>query len=176
MKIKSDNAEYAIEYRKGYKWNQDPNTLYRYMECKLCGQMTPAAEDATAVTCPECVIEMTPYVEKHRRQKSDKPRGWQWMNEYIHSDGTVYHRGKEQPHLKGKLKPTEIKTKIKLTKSQKETIKLNAASILSVLKIEFNNATSIREQKKIRAEINRQTKLAQGKFNKKFIKNFLDSI
>ena len=30
-----------------------------------------------------------------------KPRGWQFMNEFVDSGGNVYHKGKLQPHLKG---------------------------------------------------------------------------
>ena len=30
-----------------------------------------------------------------------KPRGWQFMNEFVDSEGNVYHKGKLQPHLKG---------------------------------------------------------------------------
>jgi len=34
-------------------------------------------------------------------KKVKKSRGWQFMNEYIDSEGNVYHKGKLQPHLKG---------------------------------------------------------------------------
>jgi len=55
-------------------------------------------------------IEQTPiktiYTEseiKHLEEeakKIDKPRGWHFKNEYIDSEGNVYHKGKLQPHLK----------------------------------------------------------------------------
>ena len=41
------------------------------------------------------------------------------MKEFVHSDGTVYHRGIEQPQLKGTLDPTAIVVKPKKTKAQK---------------------------------------------------------
>ena len=176
MATKNKEIQYAVEYRKGSKWNQNPDRMYKYMECKVCGQFTPVGEDATAVTCPDCVAEMLPAMTFTRRQKSDKPRGWQWMAEYVHTDGTVYHKGVEQPDLKGTLKPTDIVAKPKLTKQQKAKLKSEASLTLSKLKKEFGKATSIRVRKKIRAEINRQSKIAQGKFSKKVVKDFLDSI
>ena len=176
MATKNNEIQYAVEYRKGSKWNQNPDRLYKYMECKVCGQFTPVGEDATAVTCPDCVAEMMPAVQITRRQKSDKPRGWQWMAVYVHTDGTVYHKGEEQPDLKGTLEPTTIESKPKLNKHQKAKLKSEASLQLSKLKKEYSKATSIRIRKKIQAEINRQSKIARGKFSKKVIKNFLNSI
>ena len=171
-----NKIEYAVEYRKGSKWNQNPDRMYKYMECKVCGQYTHVGEDATAVTCPDCVSEMLPAMHFTRRQKSDKPRGWQWMAEYVHTDGTVYHKGVEQPDLKGTLEPTVIESKPKLNRKQKESMKSQASAALFKLKKQIGKATSKRERKKIQAEINRQSKIAQGKFSKKAVKNFLDSI
>jgi len=37
-----------------------------------------------------------------------KPRGWHFMNEFVDSEGNVYHKGVEQPELKGTLTPTII--------------------------------------------------------------------
>ena len=31
------------------------------------------------------------------------------MNEFVDKDGNVFHKGKEQPDLKGTLKPTKVK-------------------------------------------------------------------
>ena len=31
------------------------------------------------------------------------------MNEFVDKDGNVFHKGKEQPELKGTLKPTKVK-------------------------------------------------------------------
>ena len=169
------NIEYAVEYRKGSRWNQRPDALYKYMECKLCGQFSCVGEDATATTCNDCVNEMMPEMKFTRRQKSDKPRGWQCMNCYVHTDGTVYYKGIEQPELKGTLEHTPLQPKQKLNKHQKAMLKARASETLFKLKKQYTNAKSIRERKKINAEINRQSKIAQGKFNKKVIQNFLDS-
>ena len=44
------------------------------------------------------------------------------MNEFVDKDGKVFHKGKEQPELKGTLKPTKVKPvkkRKKLTKDEK---------------------------------------------------------
>jgi hypothetical protein len=44
------------------------------------------------------------------------------MNEFVDKDGNVFHKGKEQPDLKGTLPPTKVKPrkkKKKLTADEK---------------------------------------------------------
>ena len=41
------------------------------------------------------------------------------MAEFVDKDGTVYHKGKEQPKLKGTLPPTEVKPRKKPTKKRR---------------------------------------------------------
>ena len=40
---------------------------------------------------------------------SGRPPGWHFMNEFVDKDGNVFHKGKEQPDLKGTLPPTKVK-------------------------------------------------------------------
>jgi len=56
----------------------------------------------------------------------------------VDKDGTVYHKGKEQPKLKGTLSPTEVKPK-KQTKrrSQEEILLAREAKKKKELKKEF---------------------------------------
>ncbi len=115
-----DKTNYEVRYFKIDKWNRIPGVKYRHMECKVCGAMTEVGEDTSAVTCYICVNSMTEPPHFSTKKKSDKPPGWHFMNEYVHKDGTVYHKGVEQPELKGTLPITEIKIKKK-----KEGIKLN---------------------------------------------------
>ena len=44
-----------------------------------------------------------------QRVSSGRPAGWHFMNEFVDKDGNVFHKGKEQPELKGTLKPTKVK-------------------------------------------------------------------
>ena len=57
-----------------------------------------------------------------QRVSTGRPAGWHFMNEYVDKDGNVFHKGKEQPELKGTLKPTKVKPpkkKKKLTADDK---------------------------------------------------------
>ena len=59
---------------------------------------------------------------KQTKPKTGRPAGWHFMNEYVDKDGNVFHKGKEQPDLKGTLKPTKVKPrkkKKKLTDDEK---------------------------------------------------------
>ena len=49
------------------------------------------------------------------------------MNEYVDVDGNVFHKGKEQPKLKGTLKPTKIKpvTRKKVKRRSKQQMLLD---------------------------------------------------
>ena len=44
-----------------------------------------------------------------QRVSTGRPAGWHWMNEFVDKDGNVFHKGKEQPDLKGTLPPTKVK-------------------------------------------------------------------
>jgi hypothetical protein len=59
---------------------------------------------------------------KSVKPKTGRPPGWHFMNEFVDKDGNVFHKGKEQPDLKGTLPPTKVKPrkkKKKLTADQK---------------------------------------------------------
>ena len=57
------------------------------------------------------------------KEKTGFPRGWKLYKEYVTQDGVVYHKGVENPKLKGTLKPTVIKEPPKLSKHEKRKIK-----------------------------------------------------
>ena len=92
----------------------------RYMVCSVCGNYERVGELATAVKCSRCVnmIMMNQYpVEEPKSYKpTGRPAGWHWMNEFVDVDGNVFHKGKEQPKLKGSLKPTAVKLTTKRKK------------------------------------------------------------
>lgn len=57
-----------------------------------------------------------------QRVSTGRPAGWHFMNEFVDKDGNVFHKGKEQPDLKGTLEPTIVKPRKKkkrLTADQK---------------------------------------------------------
>ena len=90
----------------------------RYMQCKVCqSEYVQTGEDAVAVTCSSCVTRITTsqmsleeMMPSFRKKKlSGRPAGWHWMIEFVDKKGNVFHKGKEQPELKGTLKPTKVK-------------------------------------------------------------------
>ena len=44
------------------------------------------------------------------------------MNEFVDKDGNVFHKGVEQPKLKGTLPPTKVKPKKKTKRRSKDEI------------------------------------------------------
>ena len=99
----------------------------RWMICKSCqSNYVKCGEKTIATTCSMCVIriDMIKFPETIKKQKlsSGKPAGWHFMNEFVDTDGNVFYKGKEQPKLKGTLKPTKVKVrkkKKKLTEEEK---------------------------------------------------------
>tara|TARA_R110000796_G_scaffold11578_1_gene39191 strand:- start:300 stop:713 length:414 start_codon:yes stop_codon:yes gene_type:complete len=99
----------------------------RWMICKSCqSDYVKCGEKTVATTCSMCVIriDMIKFPETIKKQKvsSGKPAGWHFMSEFVDKDGNVFHKGKEQPKLKGTLKPTKVKArkkKKKLTEEEK---------------------------------------------------------
>ena len=102
----------------------------RFMQCKVCkSDYVQTSDDAVAVTCSRCVTRITvsqmsleDFFQSMKIKKTGRPAGWHWMNEFVDKKGNVYHKGKEQPKLKGTLKPTKVKPrkkKKKLTADEK---------------------------------------------------------
>ena len=100
----------------------------RYLQCKGCYDYQKVDDASVSITCGRCTIIRTlklwPMDEffKSTKPKTGRPPGWHFMNEFVDKDGKVFHRGKEQPELKGTLKPTKVKPvkkRIKLTKDEK---------------------------------------------------------
>ena len=88
-----------------------------YMDCKYTGEpVKNVSEDATYVISDKALMskmyKMFPedFENKTKSYKpTGRPAGWHFMNEFVDKDGNVFHKGKEQPELKGTLKPTKVK-------------------------------------------------------------------
>lgn len=136
----------------------------RVLECKVCGTyVNNVGDDAAAVTCWECVIEAQraydePIVRKKFATAQGFPKGWRFMKEFVHADGTVFHRGVEQPKLKGTLEPTTIVVKPKKSKAQKAQEKADAMKRYSELKKQLKKETRKGAIKKIESELKRLQK------------------
>tara|TARA_Y100000034_G_scaffold96491_1_gene117527 strand:+ start:10215 stop:10613 length:399 start_codon:yes stop_codon:yes gene_type:complete len=96
----------------------------RYMQCKMCqSDYVLTSDDAIAVTCSLCVakqsIRLNPELLPELRDKpSGRPPGWHFMTEFVDKDGIVFHKGIEQPDLKGTLSPTKVKPRKKKKKNK----------------------------------------------------------
>ena len=97
----------------------------RYMSCMLCGNYEVVGESATGVKCSTCVMKimMRDYpIEDKSYKSTGRPVGWHWMKEFVDKDGKVFHKGKEQPKLKGTLPPTKVKPRKKTKRRTREQI------------------------------------------------------
>ena len=83
----------------------------RYVTCTRCGrEIKGVGDDTITAICSFCLVRMVPVEESKSAYKpTGRPAGWHWMNEFVDVDGNVFHKGKEQPKLKGTLKPTKVK-------------------------------------------------------------------
>ena len=99
----------------------------RWLQCKVCYDYKKVDEDTAGITCSTCVmkIDVMKYPETalpKQKKSTGRPPGWHFMNEFVDKDGNVFHKGKEQPDLKGTLEPTKVKPrkkKKKLTPDEK---------------------------------------------------------
>ena len=138
--------------------------MSKVLECKDCGTFVKtASDDAVSVVCWECVIEAQreydqPLVKKKLVAAQGYPKGWRFMKEFVHANGTVYHRGVEQPDLKGTLEPTTIIVKPKKSKAQKAQEKADAMKRYAELKKTLKKETRKGAIKKIESELKRLQK------------------
>lgn len=162
-------CEHRVVYRRGNKWNQDPDLTYRYMDCKLCGQESQVGNRATAATCNQCVNSMVeaPSIGK-QKIVTGRPAGWHWKAVFVDADGSVYHRGVEQPKLKGTLEPTKIEPKKRIRKRDKQKVFQEAIQRISKLKKQLPKTKFKKDKKVIESKLKRLQKIAQGKFPKNF--------
>jgi hypothetical protein len=116
--------------KKKQEWISFYENGTRYMLCKHCqSDYVEASDNAVAVTCARCTAikclqhtSLEDMVPSLKKKTTGRPPGWHFMNEFVDKDGNVFHKGKEQPELKGTLKPTKVKPpkkRKKLTKDEK---------------------------------------------------------
>ena len=107
-----------IEYHSYYEGN------VRHMACMTCGRYEVVGDSTTSLKCSRCVLILVGFPEetKSAYKPTGRPPGWHFMKEFVDKGGNVFHKGKEQPELKGTLEPTKVKPrkkKKKLTADQK---------------------------------------------------------
>ena len=90
-----------------------------YMDCKITGQpVKNVSTDATSVIGDKALMgrlhkmfpeEFDRVTKSTSYKPTGRPAGWHWMAEFVDKDGNVFHKGVEQPKLKGTLPPTKVK-------------------------------------------------------------------
>ena len=95
-----------------------------YMVCKNnCGNYEVVGDYTTAVTCWECVNNVIGFPKEPKGYvPTGRPMGWHFMKEFVDKDGNVFHKGKEQPKLKGTLESTAVVKRKKIKRRTKEQI------------------------------------------------------
>ena len=131
------NKERLFEMNGGYYIDGVP-----YMDCKITGEpVRNVSTEATSVIGSKAVLariqQMFPEQDKPKRVKTGRPSGWHFMNEFVDKDGTVYHRGKEMPELKGTLPVTVVKPKKKPKRRTQEQILLDRQKEKKAVQREF---------------------------------------
>ena len=109
--------------KKKIEYHSYKEGTIRYMSCMVCGHYEAVGESATAVKCSRCVslimMDKYPHAKPKSYKPTGRPAGWHWMSEFVDKDGNVFHKGKEQPKLKGTLKPTVVKPTKKKRKKRR---------------------------------------------------------
>ena len=98
-----------------------------YMDCKITGEpVSNVSTEAVSVISSRALMgrmfKQFPDVTKPTYKPTGRPAGWHWMAEFVDMDGNVFHKGKEQPKLKGTLPPTKVAAKKKTKRRTKDQI------------------------------------------------------
>ena len=137
--------------------------MSKTLDCKLCGAYVyNVSYDAVSVTCSECINEAVKELQGPTKRKlvaaQGYPKGWRFMKVFVHSSGIVYHRGVEQPDLKGTLQPTVIEIKPKKSKAQKIQEKNAVMSEYAAIKKQLKKETRKTVIKKLESKLKRLQK------------------
>ena len=137
-----ENKERRFEMNGGYFIDGIP-----YMDCKITGDpVRNVSVETTSVIGSRALMarvdKMFPEQTKPKRVKTGRPSGWHFMSEFVDKDGTVFHKGKEQPNLKGTLQPTKIDRtpKKKLSKQEKQDLKDQIIQQMAMVRGQLKNA------------------------------------
>ena len=155
-KIKTEYKSY-IENGQRYMICRNSVEGGKYWKGNYCREWIKVGPNVTAVLCHKCVNKVVDAPKfTPRYVPTGRPKGWQWMKEFVDKDGNVFHKGKEQPQLKGTLTPTQIttkKAKKRLTKRERESIKRTQMAELYDLKKKLSKAKLKKDKKPLEVQI-----------------------
>ena len=141
---------------------------YTTMWCQRCGEAVDKVDpSAHGVICYMCVykkcMSLWNPLDVPVRKASGKPPGWHWRKVFVAKDGTVYHKGKEQPKLKGTLKPTKFKPPKKREKKLSKVERWEADT--NRLASRYKEKKKV-QRKKLKREIQKQKDFLDHNINK----------
>ena len=98
-----------------------------YMDCRITGEpVANVSIETKSVVGSRALLGILnkkfPETTKPTYVPTGRPAGWHFMSEFVDKDGTVFHKGVEQPKLKGTLPPTKVTPKKKTKRRTKEEI------------------------------------------------------
>tara|TARA_R110000822_G_scaffold231078_1_gene363137 strand:- start:378 stop:794 length:417 start_codon:yes stop_codon:yes gene_type:complete len=133
------------------------------IECEACGQVfqRERVENTRLLQCSDCVREAWDPADLPKpKRPSGYHRGWKFMKEFVHENGTVYHKGVEQPNLKDTLKPTPKKEKERDTRSkaQKAIAKQEKYVAINKLKKKIKKEERVTYRRKLETQLKQLVK------------------
>ena len=123
-----------------------------------CTNCVEVSGDTTSVLCYKCTMKTVPQPKQNKGYvSSGRPRGWQFMKLFVDKEGNVFQKGIEQPKLKGTLPATVIKpsNKKKLSKKEKDLLKLELQKQLAFHRKSMKKATTKRDIKSHHVKVSR---------------------
>ena len=124
-----------------------------------CNRWTRVTENTTAVLCSRCTCKTVPPPEMRKGYVSKgRPRGWQFMREFVDKDGNVFHKGVEQTKLKGSRPITKIEpkqSKRKLSKGEKANLKQSILQQMALVRGQVKKARFKKDIKSGQSQLKR---------------------
>ena len=126
---------------------------------KRCKQWTKVSDNTTAVLCPTCTRSTVPPPEVRKGYVSKgRPRGWQFMKEFVDKNGNVFHKGIEQTKLKGMRPITKIEpkqSKRKLSKGEKANLEQSILQQMAMVRGQVKKARFKKDIKSGQSQLKR---------------------
>lgn len=102
-----------IHYMRCLNSEPEKSSPY-YNEGHVCSNWVRVGniDEVSSVVCWKCVAAKTYFPKQTTDSRTTGyPRGWALRAVYVDKDGNVFHKGVEQPDLKGTLEPTVVQKK-----------------------------------------------------------------
>jgi hypothetical protein len=157
--MEKEKSSYATKQHDGKRYMicQNSKPGGKYWKDVLCNEWSEVGNKTTAVLCSRCTSKLAGAPEMRSGYVSKgRPRGWQFMAEFVDPEGNVFHKGVEQPKLKGTLQPTKIEptdNKKKLSKQEKADLKEQILGQIVFLRGEILKSGKKTEIKKHRSSM-----------------------